>query len=130
MNTCLTVAIYILNFSDCYDIAELNWIKQIHVLFKLKCNKFIPLLFSGSVWTKNPATFEHFSIEVVFKVTGRGRVGADGLVSQILHALITYIMPPPPQPKKKLVSFGVCQILYVQLFPNYKVDFLLTFTYY
>ncbi|KAK3587680.1 hypothetical protein CHS0354_042464 [Potamilus streckersoni] len=33
----------------------------------------------GAVWCKNPATFEHFSIEVVFKVTGRGRVGADGL---------------------------------------------------
>ncbi|XP_060600657.1 protein ERGIC-53-like isoform X2 [Ruditapes philippinarum] len=33
----------------------------------------------GSVWTKNAASFEHFSIEVVFKVTGRGRVGADGL---------------------------------------------------
>ncbi|WAR11229.1 LMAN1-like protein [Mya arenaria] len=33
----------------------------------------------GSVWTKTPANYEHWSIEVVFKVTGRGRVGADGL---------------------------------------------------
>lgn len=33
----------------------------------------------GGVWTKNLANFEHWSIEVVFKVTGRGRVGADGL---------------------------------------------------
>ncbi|XP_052217244.1 protein ERGIC-53-like isoform X2 [Dreissena polymorpha] len=33
----------------------------------------------GSVWTKSAANFENWSVEVVFKVTGRGRVGADGL---------------------------------------------------
>ncbi|KAL4216730.1 Protein ERGIC-53 [Mactra antiquata] len=33
----------------------------------------------GSVWTKSAASFDNWSIEIVFKVTGRGRVGADGL---------------------------------------------------
>ncbi|XP_015261334.1 PREDICTED: protein ERGIC-53 isoform X1 [Gekko japonicus] len=33
----------------------------------------------GSVWTKNKSLFEHWEIEVTFRVTGRGRIGADGL---------------------------------------------------
>ncbi|XP_032069436.1 protein ERGIC-53-like isoform X1 [Thamnophis elegans] len=33
----------------------------------------------GSVWTKNKSIFEYWEIEVTFRVTGRGRVGADGL---------------------------------------------------
>ena len=40
-------------------------------------------MITGGVWTKNLANFDHWSIEVVFKVTGRGRVGADGLVRQL-----------------------------------------------
>lgn len=34
----------------------------------------------GSVWTKNPVSFEHWEAEVAFRVSGRGRMGADGLV--------------------------------------------------
>lgn len=34
----------------------------------------------GSVWTKSPVSFEHWEAEVAFRVSGRGRMGADGLV--------------------------------------------------
>ncbi|XP_029435262.1 protein ERGIC-53 [Rhinatrema bivittatum] len=33
----------------------------------------------GSVWSKNVANFENWEIEVSFRVSGRGRIGADGL---------------------------------------------------
>ncbi|XP_075899791.1 protein ERGIC-53 isoform X2 [Nelusetta ayraudi] len=33
----------------------------------------------GSVWTKNKINFEHWEAEVTFRVSGRGRMGADGL---------------------------------------------------
>ena len=34
----------------------------------------------GSVWSKEINTHEDFEVEVVFRVSGRGRIGADGLV--------------------------------------------------
>lgn len=33
----------------------------------------------GSVWTKNTVRFQHWEAEVTFRVSGRGRMGADGL---------------------------------------------------
>ncbi|KAJ8311485.1 hypothetical protein KUTeg_010840 [Tegillarca granosa] len=33
----------------------------------------------GWAWAKEPVTFDQWSVEIVFKVTGRGRIGADGL---------------------------------------------------
>uniref|UniRef100_A0A8C6KC61 Lectin, mannose-binding, 1 n=1 Tax=Nothobranchius furzeri TaxID=105023 RepID=A0A8C6KC61_NOTFU len=33
----------------------------------------------GSVWTKNKINFENWEAEVTFRVSGRGRMGADGL---------------------------------------------------
>ncbi|XP_034048317.1 protein ERGIC-53 [Thalassophryne amazonica] len=33
----------------------------------------------GSVWTKNKVDFQHWEAEVTFRVSGRGRMGADGL---------------------------------------------------
>ena len=33
------------------------------------------------MWSKNQYTGDSFEIEVAFKVTGQGRVGADGMVS-------------------------------------------------
>ncbi|XP_008324277.1 protein ERGIC-53 [Cynoglossus semilaevis] len=33
----------------------------------------------GSVWTKNKVIFQHWEAEVTFRVSGRGRMGADGL---------------------------------------------------
>lgn len=38
----------------------------------------------GSVWTKTKAAFENWEVEVTFRVTGRGRIGADGLVCLFL----------------------------------------------
>ncbi|KAM4708810.1 protein ERGIC-53 [Discoglossus pictus] len=45
---------------------------QIRITPSLKSQK-------GSVWTKSPANFENWEVEVTFRVTGRGRIGADGL---------------------------------------------------
>ncbi|XP_051866183.1 protein ERGIC-53 [Pristis pectinata] len=45
---------------------------QVRITPSLKSQK-------GSVWTKNKLSFENWEIEVTFRVTGRGRVGADGL---------------------------------------------------
>ncbi|XP_068226768.1 protein ERGIC-53 [Palaemon carinicauda] len=33
----------------------------------------------GQIWTKNPTSFEWWEVDFVFRVTGRGRIGADGL---------------------------------------------------
>ncbi|XP_036613661.1 protein ERGIC-53 [Trichosurus vulpecula] len=45
---------------------------QIRIAPSLKSQK-------GSVWTKTKASFENWEVEVTFRVTGRGRIGADGL---------------------------------------------------
>jgi hypothetical protein len=34
----------------------------------------------GHIWTKNKYSSESFEIEVALKITGQGRVGADGMV--------------------------------------------------
>jgi len=33
----------------------------------------------GAIWTKNPINFDNWEVELSFRVTGRGRIGADGL---------------------------------------------------
>ncbi|XP_055686391.1 protein ERGIC-53 isoform X3 [Lutzomyia longipalpis] len=33
----------------------------------------------GAIWTKSKTTFDWWDVEIVFRVSGRGRVGADGL---------------------------------------------------
>ncbi|KAG8544947.1 hypothetical protein GDO81_021587 [Engystomops pustulosus] len=45
---------------------------QIRITPSLKSQK-------GSVWTKSAPSFENWEVEVTFRVTGRGRIGADGL---------------------------------------------------
>lgn len=35
---------------------------------------------SGQIWTSSPTNFDWWEVELVFRVTGRGRIGADGLV--------------------------------------------------
>lgn len=35
----------------------------------------------GAIWTKSKTNFDWWDVEIVFRVSGRGRVGADGLVS-------------------------------------------------
>jgi len=38
----------------------------------------------GAIWTKQPVSFDWWEVEIAFRVSGRGRVGADGLVRNIL----------------------------------------------
>ncbi|XP_068280556.1 protein ERGIC-53 [Nyctibius grandis] len=45
---------------------------QIRITTSLKSQR-------GSVWTKSKSIFEYWEVEVTFRVTGRGRIGADGL---------------------------------------------------
>ncbi|KAJ6633148.1 Protein ERGIC-53 [Pseudolycoriella hygida] len=33
----------------------------------------------GAIWTKSPTNFDYWEVEIVFRVSGRGRIGADGL---------------------------------------------------
>ncbi|CAK9827423.1 Protein ERGIC-53 [Anthophora retusa] len=33
----------------------------------------------GAIWVKQPVTFDWWEVELIFRVTGRGRIGADGL---------------------------------------------------
>ena len=48
---------------------------------------------TGSVWSQMSNPHENFEVEVSFRVTGRGRVGADGLVSDIFHSITIYRLP-------------------------------------
>lgn len=34
----------------------------------------------GAIWTKQKTNFDWWEVEIVFRVSGRGRIGADGLV--------------------------------------------------
>ncbi|CAH2007658.1 unnamed protein product [Acanthoscelides obtectus] len=38
----------------------------------------------GAIWTKQPINFDWWEVDISFRVTGRGRIGADGLVSTTL----------------------------------------------
>lgn len=33
----------------------------------------------GAIWTKSPVNFDWWEVDVIFRITGRGRIGADGL---------------------------------------------------
>uniref|UniRef100_V5GWJ2 Protein ERGIC-53 n=1 Tax=Anoplophora glabripennis TaxID=217634 RepID=V5GWJ2_ANOGL len=33
----------------------------------------------GAIWTKQPINFEWWDVDIAFRITGRGRIGADGL---------------------------------------------------
>ncbi|XP_023935300.1 protein ERGIC-53 [Bicyclus anynana] len=33
----------------------------------------------GAIWTRTPISFDWWEVDIMFKVTGRGRIGADGL---------------------------------------------------
>jgi Legume-like lectin family len=35
----------------------------------------------GAIWTKSQTNFDWWEVDIVFRVSGRGRIGADGLVS-------------------------------------------------
>ena len=40
---------------------------------------FIIVVNLGSIWTKDKTTFNNWEVELWFRVSGRGRLGADGL---------------------------------------------------
>ena len=55
---------------------------------------------SGAVWSKNPLVSAHWQLEIGVRVTGRGRIGADGMVtltvclSVCLSTWLTYCALP------------------------------------
>lgn len=55
-------------FSDCIASAD-----SVRVAPSLKSQK-------GAIWTKNKTDFDGWEIEAAFRISGRGRIGADGLV--------------------------------------------------
>lgn len=46
----------------------------------LKTIKFNTIITTGAVWSKNPLVSPHWQLEVAVRITGRGRIGADGMV--------------------------------------------------
>lgn len=58
-------------FSDCIASAD-----SVRVAPSLKSQK-------GAIWTKRQTEFDWWEIEVSFRISGRGRIGADGLVKRI-----------------------------------------------
>ena len=37
----------------------------------------------GAIWSKNPINFDYWEADISFRITGRGRIGADGLVRRL-----------------------------------------------
>lgn len=37
-------------------------------------------IYTGAIWTKAPISFDWWEVEITFRITGRGRIGADGMV--------------------------------------------------
>lgn len=48
----------------------------------------ILFVLTGAIWSKLKTNFNWWEVELVFRVTGRGRIGADGLVSLYLISII------------------------------------------
>lgn len=64
--------VFLLFFSDCIASAD-----SVRVAPSLKSQK-------GAIWTKNKTDFDGWEIEVAFRISGRGRIGADGLVGSAI----------------------------------------------
>jgi hypothetical protein len=47
--------------------------------------------FIGWIWSKNPLKSDHWVLDVKLRVTGRGRVGADGMVRRRIIIILTRI---------------------------------------
>jgi len=50
--------------------------------------------FAGAIWTKSQTMFDWWTVEINFRVSGRGRIGADGLVHILLYIIfiMTFIL--------------------------------------
>lgn len=57
-------------FTDCIASAD-----SVRVAPSLKSQK-------GAIWTKKQTEFDWWDVEVSFRISGRGRIGADGLVKK------------------------------------------------
>jgi len=44
----------------------------------------IHFFFIGAIWTKEQTKFDWWTVEIIFRINGRGRIGADGLVSMLI----------------------------------------------
>lgn len=42
------------------------------------------ILLLGAIWTKAPTNFDWWEVDITFRITGRGRIGADGMVMSLL----------------------------------------------
>lgn len=40
----------------------------------------------GAIWTKQTVAFQWWEVDIMFRVSGRGRIGADGLVSTVYQS--------------------------------------------
>lgn len=65
-----------LSFSDAIASSE-----SVRVAPSLRSQK-------GAIWTKARTNFEWWEVDIVFRVSGRGRIGADGLVSPTQLSLV------------------------------------------
>lgn len=43
------------------------------------------VLRAGAIWTKAPISFDWWEVEITFRITGRGRIGADGMVNVLFE---------------------------------------------
>ena len=59
---------------DCLCSGAISSDEQVRITPSLKDQR-------GGIWTKNKSTDEFWEVEVLFRVSGRGRVGGDGLVN-------------------------------------------------
>jgi hypothetical protein len=86
------------------DEMEISWLEirklarvdvnreSVVFLFVINSKHFFP---TGFMWTTNKFTSEWWEIEGYFRVTGRGRVGADGFV------------------RKQIISLKIIQYIYI-----------------
>ncbi|XP_064465180.1 protein ERGIC-53-like [Ornithodoros turicata] len=83
------------------------WEYEGHALASDDMVRITPSLRSqkGSMWTKSKTAFDWWEIEIIFRVTGRGRLGADGLAFWFTDRR----MPPGPVfgSSDKWVGLGV-----------------------
>ena len=49
------------------------------VVFCTQVKKLIP----GALWSKMKTTFDDWEVDIMFSVNGRGKIGGDGIVSNV-----------------------------------------------
>ena len=72
----------------------------------------------GQIWTRTPTDFDWWEVELVFRVTGRGRIGADGLVQYLFESYFFRI------------AAQTIILLLINFFGGYKNGFFIGFVVY